>query len=246
MQRHLCLGCDSEQHHGREASAGLVPTDCVCADSIRGSVLLRTTCPRQSLPTSNGERRAETAISSEPHAWWACLVEGSWLNLVPSERLKYIYWRGRSLRTGLNLMIYFCCGKLVAHVDIVVRLQWRNCLYLVAVDVVTKLLLPEASQHIYNCILDWTGESWTCTCCACVSHFFYWSLTKCTTRLKLDKITCSIYCIGQDQCVVKCKGWDLFTTTAAPTAAATVSSSVLACRMTMAIVLCQGLFSPVF
>lgn len=63
----------------------------LCADSIHSSAFLCTNSPRQRVPTSNGDKRAGTVISPEPHAWWACLVEGSRLNLIPSECLKFIY-----------------------------------------------------------------------------------------------------------------------------------------------------------
>lgn len=51
------------------------------------------------------------------------MVEGSRLNLVPSECLNDIQCRRRSLSTRLNLIIYFCYVKLLANVDIAVRLQ---------------------------------------------------------------------------------------------------------------------------
>lgn len=63
----------------------------MCADSIPSSLFLCTNSPRQHIPTSNGDKRPGTVISPEPQAWWACLVEGSRLNLIPSECLKYIY-----------------------------------------------------------------------------------------------------------------------------------------------------------
>lgn len=152
----------------------------LCADSIHSSVFLCTNSPRQRVPASNGDKRSGTVISPEPHAWWARLVEGSRLNLIPSECLKYIQCRHRSLRIRLGLMIHFCCVNLLGNGDVAVRLQWRSCLS-------WWLWVEELTCHHLKFPCTSTGVYWTelvnHLCCAPVSHLFSLSLTKDNTIL---------------------------------------------------------------
>lgn len=145
-------------------------------------------------------------------------------------------------------MIYFCCVKLLANVDIVERLQRRNSLQLVAVDIVPKLWSFPAHLQLY------IGLNWWIMRLSHAVPLYLISYLEVLPKIPQDqnwtkwRFQCMYVTVEVKISVLASgKAETCFTTTSASTATAFTSSSVfLACRMTMAIVLCQGLGLPIF